>query len=270
VAGKETSAGEPPVDRAADFQKRGAPASRTASWLEQQAGFVLIAAGAALIALGAVLAERPAVAPLLVVFGAGMVTLGCFYSRIEGALEASKDGIRTVVREIDRLADEKDIPAEAVPELIEEAIDLYEPSSRRPQEVRRAGREAAEASVRREVSYAFERERHLTQSFGAWLRDEGWVVEEVATHRIGFDMLARKDGDELAVEFAISSRPIDGRLVGRVASKHDMWRRKNPKRRIALVVPAEPGVTSGGMEVARHFDLELYTVGEHGSVEMLA
>ena len=156
-----------------------------------------------------------------------------------------------------------------MPELIEEAIDLYEPSSRRPQEVRRAGREAAEVSVQREMSSALERQRHLAQSFEAWLTDEGWVVEEAATHPM-FDTLARKDGDDLAVEFAISLRPIDGRLVGRVASKHDMWRKKNPKRRVALVVPAEPGVTSGGMEVARRLDLELYTVGEDGSVEMLA
>lgn len=248
-----------------DLATRRAPASKTARWLEQQGGFVLILAGAGLIALAAILAERPAVAPLFTIFGATMVILGCFYSRIEGAVEASKDGVRMVVREVERLADREGLPAEVVPNLIEEAIERYEPPSRRPQEVRRAARDVAEQVV---SGAGYRHEQELVLAFGVWLERQGWNVE-LSNLRAGreLDLLATKAEETLAVEVKNYRRPVGQEVIQQVAGLRMLLGR--PSVRVALVVRAESGITRAASEAASRLGVEVYAVQDDGDVAVL-
>ena len=63
---------------------------------------------------------------------------------------------------MERLSSKEGIPPEAVPLLIEEAIDRWEPRSRRSDEVSRSAREAAREVVRdEEVAGPIVREARL-------------------------------------------------------------------------------------------------------------
>lgn len=101
--------------------------SSVADLLDVHGGYVLLAAGGGLIAVACLFAGRPEVAPTFAVFGAILLILGAFYSRIEGSVEATKDGVRAVVRAAQRQAREQSIPDEAFPALLDETAAAFKP-----------------------------------------------------------------------------------------------------------------------------------------------
>jgi hypothetical protein len=243
------------------------PASTSARWLEQHAGFVLIATGAGLIALAAIFRGTPAVAPMFGLFGSVMVILGCFASRIEGDIEVSKDGLRTVVREIERLRSEEGLPAESVPALLEDAIDRYEPRSRRPTDVQHAARDAARDAIREGdvIASPVIREFHLLDAFGGWLDDRGWDVvrgARVGTRQI--DLIGSKDGETLLVEAKGYTRPAGLPAIRQAMTLRSVFPDRRP--RVALLLSEEAGITADVLEVARRELVEIYVVDPGGGV----
>ena len=206
-----------------------------------------------------------------------MIILGCFYSRIEGPLEASNDGGKTVVREMERLSSKEGIPPEAVPLLIEEAIDRWEPRSRRSDEVSRSAREAAREVVRdEEVAGPIVREARLVDAFAEWLNGEGWVVRRRQIDRgRQVDLLATRGEEVLLVETkAYVASPVSTAAVQQAAALRSVYpdlRAALPgyHARAALVVNAEPGVSAAALDSARTLGVEVYSVDASGDVHLL-
>jgi hypothetical protein len=184
-------------------------------------------------------------------------------------LRRLKDGVRTVVREIERLAVVRGLPPEDVPDLIEDAIDRYEPSSRRRSDIQHAARQAAEASVQHGASYVERRERQLADAFASWLKADGWNVElDVLLLEREFDVVARRDSETFVADVKAHARPIDIALVNHVVARLEMPRAANAANRRALVL-ADSGATQRAIAFAVDQGLELYVFDSSGSVNRL-
>jgi hypothetical protein len=128
------------------------------------------------IALAAILADKPAVAPIFAIMGVGMIVLGAFFSRIEGGIEATRDGVKAVVREIERLTADRELPAEDFVDLIDTALDHYDPRLRKRPEVVKAARDIAQEVVRDQEPVHRVRETWLALAFTRWLEQEGGML----------------------------------------------------------------------------------------------
>jgi hypothetical protein len=220
-----------------------------------------------LIALAALLADQPAVAPLFVVFGAACVILGCFYSRISGDVEATKEGVRMVVSEIER----RGVPPEDIPQVLEEALDEYTPSSSRPRAMRSAAQRAAVAAV----SAAQSRHAHLTNAFAKWLEERGWE-DVIHAPGPGADIIARRGDETLIAEVKPSgSQPAVMSGLTQLQSYVEAAAERRPHVRGALVIPR---ITLDALSEAHHLArvaelkhvLEVYAVDADGDVERVA
>lgn len=145
------------------------------------------------MAVAAALADRPAVAPIFAIFGCCLLVLGSFYSRIEGGVEATREGVRTVVREIDRMAEEHRLSPSVVPDLIEMALDRLSGESARVEDARSAAQHVVERAVTEQT--------HLATSFSTWLVEQGWteVFTTGPSADAGFDLIAKRPGRVLGV-----------------------------------------------------------------------
>lgn len=245
--------------------RRQAPSSAYTAWLEQHAGFVLIAGGAALIALAAVLADRPAVAPIFALFGSAMLILGCFYSRIEGRMEATKDGVRAVIREIERLTDEQDLPPEAVPDAIDAALEAYWRSAARRSDTFQMVQDAARLGVE---SARITHERILN-AFAQWLMANGWrVTHQVSRRGAQPDLLAERAEETLVVEVKAPASGSRSRVMGvrQVQSYVQALREEFPSARGALVVSSTDKFSYLTARAARELDVDVYSVDDGGEV----
>ena len=178
---------------------------------------------------------------------------------------------------MERLSSKEGIPPEAVPLLIEEAIDRWEPRSRRSDEVSRSAREAAREVVRdEEVAGRSVREARLVDAFAEWLNGEGWVARRRQIDRARQVYLLATRGEEvLLVEAkAYVASPVSTAAVKQAAAPRSMYpdlRAALPgyHARAALVVNAEPGVSAAALDSARTLGVEVYSVDASGDVHLL-
>lgn len=246
-------------------------ASGPARWLDRQGGFILVIAGAALIALGIWRADKPAVAPLLTVFGAGMILLGAFYSRIEGSVEATKDGIKAVVREVERVAVASDLSPDEFATLISAALERFEPESHRRTQVLDAARRATDEAVADPEASPIALEKQLAGYVIEWLKPQGWEVTDytMARRDVGYDLLATREDQQLLIELKLARyRPISGLLVDRAAASRECGGQHARNTRIAIVIgPDSQAPTQAALERARDLGIEIYRVGPGGQAE---
>jgi hypothetical protein len=243
------------------------PAVTASRWLEQYGGFVLIVGGAVELALATWKADKPAISPLLVIFGAGMVVLGAFYSRIAGNVEATRDGVKLVIREIDRFADEKGLSARQTTELITTAVARYRPRSLWGPSRLDAARQAANETVQEASQTLDARQRLLVGAFAASLREHGY--DEILDELDDVDLIAfRRDEMLVAVlELASSVRRAD---VERAAERLSRVAQRRRQIRRVLVIPSEYlGFSLDAARSAVRRGLEIASVSDDGRVERL-
>lgn len=256
-------------------QDQRALASRGAYLLEQNAGYVLIFAGVAFAVIAA-LSDSVAVAVVFAGFGAVMIILGCFSSRIEGDIEATKDGVRAVVREIERVAHENEIPKDALLDATLNRVwasnsSLYDRWVSSAQHAARAAAEEAAPTV----LHAVERHYQRAEAFSQWLRENGWEIVETG---IRDSVIGRKDDELLVADVLgfteeagtpVDLSPLSPRHLRFALSLLDDYRDLYPVRRPALVIPAGMPVSEAASKEASAHEMSLYAVDDSGKVELL-
>lgn len=217
-------------------------------------------------------ADRPAVAPLLVVFGAGMILLGAFYSRIEGSVEATKDGVKAVVREVERVALDQGLSTDEFAELLNLALERYQPTPRKPTHVLDAARRAAEEAASDPEDSPLAVGRRLANAVMAWLTSEGWAVEDYtsAGPDIGYDMLALREDEELLIELKAYRRPLPSSVIRTAAALRETATRIRPRVRTAVILSAHsPAPTKSALQLARQLGVEIYRIRGNGERDVL-
>jgi hypothetical protein len=220
-----------------------------------------------LVGLAVWQADRPAVAPLLVVFGAGMILLGVFYSRIEGSVEATKDGVKAVVREVERVALEQGLSSEEFAELLTLALERYQPTPRKPTHVLDAARRAVEEAASDPEDSPLAVKRRLANAVTAWLTSEGWAVEDHTSARpdIGYDMLGLREDEELLVELKAYRSPLPSPVIRTAAALRETTARMRPRVRTAVVLSARsPAPTASALHLARQLGVEIHRIRGNG------
>jgi len=260
-----------PLTPAAEGSTR--PASPAARWLEQNAGYILVIAGIVFGALGFIAGDTP-IAAIFAGFGAGMIILGCFSSRISGDLVATRDGVRAAISEIERVASENRVPPEARMEIVGAALSLdWETPSRSRGSGDADLRQAARAAAQEAVPGVLRGWAHLAQirdSFSTWLGEQGWNIEIEE----GDGIVAQKANETLVADFNVSTAelrgerkqpPITAELLIATREFADRLRlRSNP--RVAVVFSATRGVSRSALEESSRSNVELYSVDPHGEV----
>jgi hypothetical protein len=240
-----------------------------ADLLEVNGGFVLFGGGLVLIVLACVFADQATIAPVFAVFGAVLLILATFYSRIEGPVQATKDGVEFTVKATRRLSREQDLPAELEADAVELAVERLAIPSRKPREIERAGETAAKEAVESVTASAFATERRMLEHFAKWLTsEEGFSVArlDVRTPDAGYDLLADKSDEIMVVEAKLGSRSVGPAVVHQLISLPAPADLHDRRIRRALVIPAEKSISTLVLGVAKLQNIELYEVWEDGRV----
>ncbi len=256
----------------------GVRSAQVRAELEQLGGGVLIVAGVALTVLAAFFADNAVLAPIWAVLGASLIVLGCFSSRIEGGVEASRDGVKFIVRAIERVFRENRLMGDDEPSgrevlaLIADSADLFEPPSNRPRDLQ----EAATAAVSGAFGFALSSLDRKIDLLRSWLTNEGYAVaENVVLEGAGegyteFDLAgSRPGGSMLLVELKIRSRPLSASDVDAVIGKWKRAQRTHDRAALAIAVDARTGFTKAAREAARLSEVTLLLIHESGWVERL-
>jgi hypothetical protein len=244
--------------------------SRAADALDVHGGFVLLLGGVALIVLACVFASTPAVAPIFAVSGASLLVLSAFYSRIEGNVQATKDGVKAAVRAAQRKSEEVDLPASLLPEALDRTIDRLQISSRRHQDIELAGEQAATEAVEAVARDPRAIQAHIIDRFTDWLASkEGGefrvIRKNVLTPQGEFDVIA--DGlDEIVIVEAKASRRPNGWIIRELAQRTPPADLRPRSVRRALVLPADATLTRSAKSVAQATGVEVYRVRDDGEV----
>jgi hypothetical protein len=250
--------------------ERPAPPLPLQSWLANQldihGGVLLILCGFGLIALACVFASKPAVAPIFAAFGCVLVILGAFYSRIEGRLQAGRQGVSLLVREAQRLSIERGDPPEVTAEVVEKAADIG--ASGRATDV------YLDSNVLLALASGSEgykaRERDMIPPVIAWLRSNGFpnVELEVPVGQRIVDIVARNDDDVLMVEVTASKRGAE-QAIGRVLLFADPPEVGGRRVRRAVVIPATVAIDADAIGRAKVTGVEVYELHSDGSVRQV-
>lgn len=263
---------EAPTQPAPSLPPPSVPRSKAARWLEQHAGYVLIVIGVTMLIGAALLADKPAVAPIFAAFGAGLVVLGCFSSRIEGNLEATRDGVKAVVRAVEMVAIEEDLSPHEFADVLSMALDRFDaPSRRRPEIVSAAKQAAADAAD--EVQHApVLREARLSHTVAAALRARGYDVEEqvrAGDHRL--DIVASHGREILLVEVYGHHSSVRAAEIRRIAGLRQHFERgsepgESHVRAAVAVMSNSRGFTPDALTTARELGIELLVVNMFGDL----
>ncbi len=225
--------------------------TRIADGLETNGGIVLLVGGTALIVLACVFASEPTVAPVFAVFGASMLILGAFYSRIEGVVEATREGVKTTVRAIRRRAREQNLSNEIADEALERALG----SRSRPRAA--WGKAAAELRAERAISEVQVEHEKIVGAVVRWLEGDGYKVS-CPPH--GFDLIGSKADGIVAVEVK-ASLAIGIAAVRQVSS----FKLPDVQSRRVLAFPSHAEISSDARAEAARSNIELMTVdGQEG------
>jgi hypothetical protein len=243
--------------------------SPAANLLEVHGGFVLLLIGVGLIVLACLFADKATVAPIFAAFGAVLIILAAFYSRIEGNLAATKDGVRATVRAAQRKSHERELSSDLTAEAVSRAVDALKIPSRRPAEIQRAAEDAAVQAVDSVASEARLREFQILSRFSAWLETEGGfsvVRTHVRTPQAEYDLLADSSDTILMVEAKAGSKPVGVNVVRQVLGTPSPADLHERRIRRAVVVPADLKVTQAAIHEAKIAGVEIYEVWEDGRV----
>jgi hypothetical protein len=245
--------------------------SRIADSLDVHGGVVLLASGIGLIALACVFADKTAVASIFAVFGALLMILGGFYSRIEGNLEATKEGVKMTVRSVQRRARALGLPPEAEDDAIERAIDRLEIPARGRTKIRRAGEIAAAEAVESLAAEVRAREHSMLRDFARWLEETGdfpnAIRRNVRTPEgWEYDLIADGREQVLIAEAKIGSPTIGAETVRQIAALPAPADPHNRRLRRALVVPFTPSLTQGAVEEGQASGVEVYAWSPGGHI----
>ena len=233
--------------------------TRIADGLEINGGIVLLVGGTALIVLACVFASEPTVAPVFAVFGASMLILGAFYSRIEGDVEATREGGKTTVRAIRRRAREQNLSNEIADEALERALW----SRSRPRADR--GKVAAELRAERAISEVQIEHEKIVDAVARWLEGDGYKVS-CPTH--GFDLIGSTVDSIVAVE--VKASLAIGMAAVRQVSSFKLPTPPDIQSRRVLVFPSHAEISSEARAEAARSNIELMTVDGQGDVAVFA
>lgn len=256
-----------------EVSRRSDLKSGAADALDVHGGYVLLLGGVALIALACVFAKRAAVAPIFAISGVSLIILGAFYSRIEGNVQATKDGVKAAVRAAQRKSEEFDLPPSLVPEVIERTLDGLEITSRRNENIQR-GEQAASEAVQSVSRGPRAKASQVIDHFASWLGGSDGGAFPVVRTRVRtpdgeFDVLADDSDEILVAEAKAVNRPIDAGIVRQLALRVPPADLHHRKIRRALVVPTGSEMTRGAFSAAETHGIEIYEVGDDGGVRPL-
>ncbi len=246
--------------------------SKPADWLDVHGGFILLTGGAAMIALACLLADEVAVAPIFATFGCGLFVLAAFYSRIEGRVEASRQGFAAAVGAAQRLSRDRNFPSALQEEAVKRAVESVDVSSRKPEEARRAGEKAAMQAVD-ELASRLQR-GDLAEDFTKWLvEEEGFplagIEQETQSAEGPIDLLASKDDEALIAEISTLPHMLNAAHVARLVRLEVPGSPEHAEVRKALVIPSEQKDELQIAEVAQLGSIEIYGISIEGNVERL-
>ena len=213
--------------------------TRIADGLEISGGIVLLVGGVVLIVLACVFASEPTVAPVFAVFGASMLILGAFYSRIEGDVEATREGVKATVRAVRRRALEQNVPNEIADEALDRALWSRSRSGTA------WGNLAAEMQAERAISEVQAEHEKIVDAVACWLERDGYKVSCPAH---GFDLI----GSKAVASFQLPTTP------------------SSVQNRRILVFPGHARVSSDARAEAAHSNIELMTEDDQGGVTAFA
>lgn len=236
----------------------GPKRSRFADGLEINGGIVLLAGGVALIVLACVFASEATIAPVFAVFGASMLILGAFYSRIEGDLEATREGVKATVRAVRRRAREQNLSSEIADEALDRA--LWGRSRAAPANL------AAEMRAKQAISEVQAEHEKIVSAVAGWLAREGYSVSRPAH---GFDLVGSRADAVAGVEVK-ASLAIGMVAVRQAASFQLPTSPPRARDRRILIFPGNARVSSDARAEAAHANIELMTVDGQGNVTALA
>lgn len=253
----------------------GSLKSRQADWLDVHGGYVLLAGGLMMIGIAILLADEVAVAPIFTTFGCGLVVLAAFYSRIEGPVKATRQGVAAAVGAAQRLSQDRGFPAEVQEEAVTSAVEKVESvnlSLRMPGDARRAGEEAAAQAVEKLAGRI--RRTDLIEDFIEWLvEDAGFPIEEmsqeVETSEGPINLVAKKKDEALIAEMATNARMLGAGNVFRLLHVDIPELTSHAKIRRAFVVPLEQEDELRISDIAELGSMEVYGISPEGKVKRL-
>jgi hypothetical protein len=212
------------------------------------------------------------VAPIFATFGCGLLMLAAFYSRIEGRVEASRRGFAAAVGAAQRISRAEGLPPALQEEAVQLAVETVDVSSRKPDEARRAGEEAAMQAVEKLASQL--RHGDLVENFVQWLVEEEGVPPEAMQHEARssdgrVDLLAQKDGEALVAEVTTRARHLGPGNVFRLLHVDVPELSADVQVRRAFVIPSEEKDELRIADIAKLSSIEIYGVSGEGAVERL-
>jgi hypothetical protein len=241
--------------------------SRAANELDVHGGFVLIGGGVGLVALACIFASQATVAPIFAVFGATLLVIGAFYSRIKGPLRAGRDGFSFTVDEAQRLALERDYP----PDIIEQIPDRVAEVVTSPRISERVAEDVADYVVRSFSSDVRSREEGLLNHFGTWLEEQGLptVRKHVRTPDFGYDLIAENPDTIVIVEAKLGPKTVGTFAVNQALAMPPPADLHGRRVRRALIVPYELKVSEAAIGLAATRGLEVYEVADNGGIKQV-
>jgi hypothetical protein len=233
---------------------------RVADELEANGGLVLLGAGVALIVLACLFAQQATVAPIFAGFGAVMLILGAFYPRIEGNVEASREGLRTTVQALRRRAREEELPADVA----DEALDRALAQTSTLNWDRWLTAHLAESRAERAIGEAQSEHEAILAALERWLAGNGYHVKREVG---GVDLIGKGAAGVAMVETSVS-RSIDVATVHRLTLFNPPRGTARPaKVRRILAFPAASKVTKAAGAAAQQLEIELVSVDRDGQVD---
>jgi hypothetical protein len=246
--------------------------SPQADWLDVHGGFVLLGGGILMIALACLFSAEVAIAPIFATFGCGLFVFAAFYSRIEGRVEANKQGFAAAVGAAQRLSRSHGLPPDLQDEAVKRAVENLDVSTRKPDEARRAGEEAAKQVVE-EIASEWKPDEAV-ESFVEWLVEKNGfpldgMKQEVRSSEGTVDLLAEGSDEVLIAEVSTRAGLLGPGNVFRLLSLEvpDLPADANVRR--AFVVPLAQKDELSIATIAGLSEIEMYGVSADGQVERL-
>jgi hypothetical protein len=240
--------------------------------LDMYGTLILWLCGAGLVALACVFADKPAVAPIFGVFGAGMIILAVFRSRIEGRVKGGAQGVEAAVRGAKEQSSEEQLPPNVTVEVMERAAATAAALAQTGKDAQ----EVADAAVREAVGWGTRqtaaREDALLRRFEDWLAERAElpiVRRQVRTPDATYDLLA-ESADAILIVDARVGELVDANAVTQLRATPPPTDTHDRTVRRALVVPSDAKVSLAAIHDAGVADVEVYEVWPEGRVERVA
>jgi hypothetical protein len=238
--------------------------------LEAPGRIILWLSGAGLIALACLFAANATIAPIFAAFGAGIIVLTAFYSRVDGQAKVSARSVELTLAAALAGARERNLPSDELPAVAGRAVENVAYAGR-AKDAREAARAAGREAVEWGATQAQARHDDVLRSIEEWLIADGAfasVRRDVRTPIANYDVIA-ETGDAALLLEAIVGLTVDRRAVRQLLAlpiPADLGVRHV---RRALAVPADTTLTSTAVNEAGAGGVEIYEVWPDGRVEQV-